>query len=158
EVKVLTSSYSAEFGGRAGALVNVVTKGGTREFHGSGYEFLRDSSFDARSFFDGAKPAPLSFNNAGYTIGGPHSICRFHPDRSKLFFFFGQDGKKNHQGATTVDPVPTRAERHGAFSASSLPAPKDPLTGQPFPNRMVPSSRFSANGPPLLSVYPLPNF
>jgi outer membrane receptor protein involved in Fe transport len=158
EVKVLTASYSAEFGGRAGALINVVTKGGTREFRGSAYEFLRDSSLDARSFFDQARPAPLSFNNAGYTIGGPITLGRFNADRSKLFFFFGQDWKKNHQGTTNVDTVPTLAERAGDFSASSLPAPKDPLTGLPFANRLVPASRFSANGPALLDVYPAPNF
>jgi hypothetical protein len=158
EVKVLTSSYSAEFGGRAGALVNVVTKGGTREFHGSGYEFRRDSAMDARSFFDGAKPAPLTFNNAGYTIGGPITLGSFNADRSKLFFFFGEDWKKNHQGATTVNTVPTLAERNGDFNGSSLAAPKDPLTGLAFPNRIVPADRFSKNGAALLSVYPVPNF
>ncbi len=158
EVKVLTAGYSAEFGGRSGALVNVVTKSGTREFSGSGYEFVRDSSFDARSYFDGAKPAPLKFNNRGYTIGGPITMGKFNADRSKLFFFFGQDWKTNHQGATNVDTVPTIAERNGDFSNSSLPAPKDPLTGQAFPNKTVPSSRFSPNGFALLSAYPAPNF
>ncbi len=158
EVKVLTASYSAEFGGRAGALINVVTKSGTREFRGSAYEFLRDSKFDARSFFDQGEPAPLSFNNAGYTIGGPISLGGFNADRSKLFFFFGQDWKKNHAGTTNVDTVPTLAERNGDFRASSLAAPKDPLTGLAFPDRIVPASRFSANGRALLGVYPAPNF
>jgi hypothetical protein len=69
EVKVLTASYAAEFGGRSGALINVVTKGGTRDFHGSAYEFFRDERFDARSFFDRGEPAPLDFHNAGYTVG-----------------------------------------------------------------------------------------
>ena len=154
EVKVLTASYSAEFGGRAGALINVVTKGGTREFHGSAYEFFRDERFDARSFFDRGDPAPLDFNNAGYTIGGPVSFGGFNADRSKLFFFFGQDWKKNHQGVTNVRTVPTLAERNGDFRASSLAAPRDPVTGQPFADRMMPSSRFSANGRALLAVYP----
>ena len=93
EVKVLTASYSAEFGGRAGALVNVVTKSGTREFHGSAYEFFRNQRFDARSFFDCDNPAPLEFNNPGFTIGGPVSFWGFNPDRSKLFFFYSQDWK-----------------------------------------------------------------
>jgi hypothetical protein len=158
EVKVLTAGYSAEFGGRSGALVNVVTKSGTREFSGSGYEFIRDSSFDAKSYFDVSKPAPLKFNNRGYTIGGPITIGRFNADRNKLFFFFGQDWKTNHQGATNVGTVPTLAERNGDFSNSSLAAPKDPLTGQPFPNKTVPANRFSSNGFALLSAYPLPNF
>jgi hypothetical protein len=158
EVKVLTASYSAEFGGRAGAMINVVTKSGTKEFHGSGYEFRRDSALDARSFFDGKEPAPLTFNNAGYTIGGPISLGGFNADRSKLFFFFGQDWKKNHAGTTNVNTVPTLAERSGDFRNSSLPAPKDPLTGVAFPDRVIPASRFSANGPKLLSIYPEPNF
>lgn len=158
EVKVLTAGYSAEFGGRAGALINVVTKGGTREFRGSAYEFIRDDRFDARSFFDGAAPAPLSFNNAGYTIGGPISLGGFNADRSKLFFFFGQDWKKNHQGVAQVATVPTMAERSGDFRSSALAAPRDPLTGQPFPDRTIPASRFSTNGAALLSAYPAPNF
>ena len=158
EVKVLTASYSAEFGGRAGALINVVTKGGTREFHGSAYEFIRDDTFDARSFFDRGNPAPLSFSNPGYTIGGPIAFGGFNADRSKLFFFFSQDWKKNHQGVTQVSTVPTLAERTGDFRGSSLAAPRDPLTGQPFPDRTIPASRVSTNGRALLSAYPEPNF
>jgi Carboxypeptidase regulatory-like domain/TonB-dependent Receptor Plug Domain len=158
EVKVLTASYNAEFGGRSGALINVVTKGGTRELRGSGYEFFRDERFDARSFFDRGEPAPLDFNNAGYTIGGPITFPGFNTDRSRLFFFFGQDWKKNHQGLTNVSTVPTLAERNGDFRASSLPAPRDPLTGQPFPDRIVPAARFSTNGRAVLAAYPEPNF
>jgi Carboxypeptidase regulatory-like domain/TonB-dependent Receptor Plug Domain len=158
EIKVLTAGYSAEFGGRAGALINVVTKGGTREVRGSAYEFLRDEKFDARSFFDQGQPAPLAFNNAGFTIGGPISLGGFNKDRTKLFYFFGQDWKKNHQGVSQVTTVPTVAERNGDFRNSSLAAPRDPQTGQPFPDRTIPSSRFSANGPAILSAYPVPNF
>jgi hypothetical protein len=158
EVKVLTASYSAEFGGRAGALINVVTKSGTREFHGSGYEFFRNDRFDAKSFFDVSAPAPLEFNNVGYTIGGPVIFPGFNEDRSKLFFFFGQDWKRNHQGVTNVSTVPTVAERNGDFSTSSLAAPKDPLTGLAFPDRRIPASRMSTNGRALLSAYPAPNF
>jgi hypothetical protein len=158
EVKVLTASYNAEFGGRAGALINVVTKGGTRELRGSAYEFFRDERFDARSFFDRGEPAPLDFNNAGYTIGGPITFRGFNDDRSKLFFFFGQDWKINHQGVTMVSTVPTAEERNGDFRTSTLPAPRDPTTGQPFADRVVPTSRMSSNGRAILSAYPLPNF
>src|SRR5206468_8121083 len=123
------------FGGRSGALINVVTKSGTREFRGSAYDFVRNQRFDARSFFDVGAQAPLDFNNPGYTIGGPiaGSGSREH---SKLFFFFGQDWKRNHQGVSTVSTVPTMAERAGDFRGSTLPAPRDPLTGQPFPDRV----------------------
>jgi hypothetical protein len=157
EVKVLTAGYAAEFGGRAGALINVVTKTGTRQFRGSAYEFLRNDRFDSRSFFDRGRPAPLDFNNVGYTLGGPIASPRSSA-HTKLFFFFGQDWKRNHQGVTNVSTVPTATERAGDFRASSLPAPRDPLTGQPFSDRVIPNSRISANGRALLSVYPLPNF
>src|SRR4029450_7290037 len=62
------------------------------------------------------------------------------------------------QGVTNVGTVPSEAERNGDFRNSSLAAPRDPSTGQPFPDRIVPSSRFSSNGRALLSAYPLPNF
>jgi Carboxypeptidase regulatory-like domain/TonB-dependent Receptor Plug Domain len=158
EVKVLTASYSAEFGGRAGALINVVTKGGTKEFRGSAYEFVRSQRFDARSFFDRGEPAPLKFNNPGFTIGGPVSFRGFNQDRTKLFFFFSQDWKFNDQGVTNVGTVPTQEERNGDFRNSTLAAPRDPLSGQPFADRVVPSSRFSSNGRAVLAAYPLPNF
>src|SRR5262249_48866777 len=70
EIKILTSSYSAEFGGRAGAMMNVVIKTGTQNFHGSLFEFVRNDDFDARSFFAIRTP-PLRFNNFGWTLGGP---------------------------------------------------------------------------------------
>jgi Carboxypeptidase regulatory-like domain/TonB-dependent Receptor Plug Domain len=158
EVNVLTASYSAEFGGRAGTIINVVTKGGTREFRGSAYEFVRNDRFDARSFFDRGAPAPLEFNNPGYTIGGPVSFGKFNASRTKLFFFFSQDWKINDQGVTNVGTVPTQEERNGDFRNSTLAAPQDPNTGLVFADRIVPSSRFSSNGRSLLQAYPLPNF
>ncbi len=158
EVKVLTSSYSAEFGGRSGAMINVVTKNGGREFHGSLYGLFRDERFDARSFFEEEK-APLDFYDFGWTVGGPIFVPnRWNTDRTRLFFFVGQEWKYNHTPVTRISTVPTPEERRGDFRTSNLAAPIDPLTGQPFPNRNVPSSRFSQNGPALLAAYPSPNF
>ncbi|HYO80905.1 MAG TPA: TonB-dependent receptor [Bryobacteraceae bacterium] len=158
EVRVLTSSYAAEFGGRSGGMVNVVTKSGTREFHGSAFEFVRNDVFDARSFFAQSKP-PLRFNNFGWTLGGPvFWPGKFNSDRQKLFFFGGQEWKFNRQSTVQTSNVPTAAERQGDFRDSTLPAPQDPLTRQPFPDRIVPPSRWSRNGPALLKPYPLPNF
>jgi hypothetical protein len=158
EVKVLTSSYSAEFGGRMGAIVNVVTKGGTREFHGTLFEFVRNDAFDARNFF-AATVDRLRFNNFGGTLGGPVFIPgRWNTDRQKLFFFYSQEFKYTRQGFTQVNVVPSAAERSGDFRGSALPAPVDPNNGQPFPDRVVPRSRFSQNGPRLLQPLPLPNF
>src|SRR5262245_11139669 len=158
EIKVLTASYSAEFGGRAGAMLNVVTKSGGRQLHGRVFEFVRNHVFDARSFF-ATRKLPLRFNTFGSPIGGPVFLPRnWNVDRSKAFFFAGQQWKYNHRGQAQLSTVPTAEERAGDFRNSTLPAPVDPLTGQPFPNRIVPSSRFSVNGPLLLKPYPLPNF
>src|SRR5262245_8129329 len=158
EVKLETSSYSAEFGGRAGATITLVTKSGTNAFHGSLFEFVRNDSFDARSFFN-TRVDPLRFNDFGGTIGGPVYIPhKFNTNKDKLFFFYSEEWKYTRQGQTMVNVVPTAAERAGDFRASSLAAPVDPFNGQPFPDRSVPQSRWSQNGPKLLKPYPLPNF
>jgi hypothetical protein len=158
EVKILTASYSAQFGGRSGAMVNVVVKTGTKDFHGSAFEFVRNSDFDARSFF-AQSVNPLHFNDFGFTIGGPAYIPKkWNTQKDKLFFFGSQEWRYTHLGATQVNTVPTVAERNGNFQNSGLPAPIDPTNGQPFANEIVPVSRFSYNGPRLLTPYPLPNF
>ena len=153
EVKILTSGYSAEFGGRSGALVNVVTKSGGREFHGTLFEFVRNDRFDARTFF-AQRVDPLRFNDFGYTVGGP----LFVPKKWNKEKVISQEWKYGHTGSTRVNNVPTQAERNVDFRASSLAAPVDPLNGVPFPDRTVPLSRFSNNGPRLLRPIPLPNF
>lgn len=158
EVKVNASNYSAEFGGRAGAMVNVVTKSGTQQFHGTVFHFVRNDMFDARSFF-AKRVDPLRFNDFGWTVGGPVYVPhRWNARKDKLFFFYSQEWKFNHQGTTNVNTIPTQAERQGDFRGSSLAAPIDPLNRQPFPDRVIPASRFSVNGPVLLKRYPTPNF
>ena len=159
ELRILTSSYSAEFGGRLGSSVVVITKSGTKDFHGTVFEFIRNNDFDARSFFS-ATVAPLHFNDFGWTFGGPVIFphTSFNKSRNKLFFFNSEEWKYPHEGVTDVGVVPTAPERSGNFLGTSLAAPKDPTTGIPFPNEVVPVSRFSVNGPKLLSPYPLPNF
>ena len=157
EVRVLASSYAAEFGGQMGAQISVVTKSGGRDFHGSLFHFFRNDKLDSRSFF-ATKKDPLHFNDFGGTLGGPITIPgKFNPNRNKLFFFFSEEAKYNHTGLTQTGTVPTAEERAGNFQNSSLPAPVDPLTGLPFPDRIVPESRWSKNGPLLLKPIPLPN-
>ena len=158
EVKILTSGYSAEFGGRSGALINVITKSGTQRYHGTLFEFVRNDFFDARSFF-ARQVDPLRFNDFGYTLGGPVYIPKkWNVDKQKLFFFLSQEWKYSHIGSTRVNNVPTAAERAGNYTASTLAAPVDPLNNQPFANRTIPASRFSRDGPKLLNPIPLPNF
>ena len=159
EVKVNTASYSAEFGGRAGSSVNVVTKSGTQQFHGTLFEYVRNNWFDARTFFTAVAAPPLHFNNFGGVVGGPVFIPKkWNMEKNKLFFFYSQEWKYDHEGVTNNNTVPTAAERQGNFQNSSLTAPVDPLNNNaPFPNKAIPASRFSTNGPLLLTPIPLPN-
>ena len=109
EVKIQTSNFSAEYGRNAGASVNVVTRSGGNDYHGSGYEFIRNDKLDARNFFSSVKQK-LRFNNFGWNFNGPIV-------KDKLFFFAGQEYKYIRQDAAPVRRIlPTRAERLGDFS------------------------------------------
>jgi hypothetical protein len=157
EIQVLTASYAAEFGGRGGATIAVVTKSGTQNFHGTLFEYIRNDDLDSRSFFATAVNR-LRFNDFGWSLGGPIFTKRWNSDRRKLFFFAAQEYMYNHGGTTDLGFVPTVAERGGNFQNSGLPNPVDPQSKVPFPNGTIPESRFSQNGPKLLEPYPLPNF
>jgi hypothetical protein len=109
EVKIQTANFSAEYGRNSGAQVNVVTKSGGNEFHGSAFEYLRNDRLDARNFFAPVRP-PLRYNDFGYSIGGPIQ-------KNKFFFFGGQEWKKIRRLADpVVRTVPTLAELNGDFS------------------------------------------
>jgi hypothetical protein len=157
EFKMMTSNYSAEHGQNAGAVINVAVKSGTKEFHGSVYEFIRNNAFDARAYLAQTKNE-LRLNDFGYSLGGPIPIPG--PKlKDKLFFFSGMEFKRERQGAANTWTVPTVAQRTGDFS--SLPAsqqPKDPTNGVPFPGAVIPKSRFSSNSSRLVQNYPVPNF
>ncbi len=159
EFKVMTANYSAEYGQNAGAVVNIALKSGTRDFHGSLYEFVRNDSFDAFAF-RAVNKQKLRWNNFGGSIGGPVFIPgKFNTDRSKLFFFTGAEFKRLRRGSPVLWNIPTLAQRAGNFSA--LPAgqwPRDPQTGAAFPNGIIPQSRISPNGQALVNMYPDPNF
>jgi hypothetical protein len=112
EVKIQTSNFSAEYGRNAGAAVNIVTRGGGNDFHGSVFEFLRNDKLDARSFFSPVRQK-LRFNNFGWNFNGPIK-------KDKFFFFAGQEYKYIRQDAAPVRRnMPTRAERLGDFSLRS---------------------------------------
>jgi outer membrane receptor protein involved in Fe transport len=148
EFKILTHSYTAEYGRNAGSVTNVVTRSGTNALHGGGWEFLRNDAMDARNFFAVAKP-DLRQNQFGGSLGGPLL-------KNRLFGFGYYEGYRNTKGTTDVRVVPTAAERAGNFSADA--AIKDPLTGAPFPGNIIPSDRISPIAQKLLSDYVgLPN-
>ena len=111
EFKVQTWNFSAEFGFTGSTVVNVVMRSGTNTFHGSAYEYLRNSKLNANNFFNnmaGKAIAPLRRNNFGGTVGGPIQ-------RNKTFFFFDYDGLRQRSMTTTTFGVPSAAERTGNF-------------------------------------------
>ncbi len=167
EVKVLLSNYQAEYGRMAGSNVQIITKSGTRDFHGLVSYFKRNEEFNANNFFNnrnGTSIPRYRFNTWTYNVGGPvTSPGVFNKSREKLFFFWGQEFWPTQFGATGQVTVPTAPERIGDFSQSvdvngASIAIKDPNTGQTFAGNRVPASRIDANGQALLKLFPLPNF
>jgi hypothetical protein len=168
EVQVLQSNYQAEFGRTAGPVINVVSKGGSRQFHGSGYFYLRNEALNANDFFNnrnGTKKAKYRYDTIGWNLGGPVTFGKkFDKLKDKLFFFYSEEVAPNTRpGGLRTYTVPTALERQGDYSQSfnpngSLIVVKDPTTGQPFPGNIVPANRINSNGQKLLGVFPLPNF
>src|SRR5439155_21781895 len=119
EFKVQTNLYSADQGRNSGAVVDVVTKSGTNQVHGSAFEFLRNSAMDARSFFNAVgTPFPsFRYNQFGGSLGGPVEIPKLYKGRNKTFFFVDYEGfRRTSQQLLTVT-VPTAASRNGDFGA-----------------------------------------
>jgi hypothetical protein len=118
EMKVLTSNYGAMYGKTASGIVLITTKSGTPEFHGSGYEFIRNEMFNARNFFDAPGKAPLyRRNDFGFTLGGPIYIPgKYNSNKQKTFFFFSQEFRFEKTPVDYNQAVPSMAERAGNFS------------------------------------------
>ena len=122
EFSVLTSNYSAEYGKTSGGVINAITRSGTNSFHGSVYEFLRNSALDARNFFDGAKIPPFKRNQFGGSAGGP-----IFKDRT--FFFADYEGIRQSKGITALTTVPSLDARNGMIHDSNgnpITVPIDP--------------------------------
>jgi hypothetical protein len=146
EFNIAKTNYDAEFGGKSGGVINVITQSGTDVFHGSAYEFLRNNVLDARNYFDGGGPAPpFHENQFGGAFGGPIK-------REKTFFFLNYDGQRIRQSVADVFSVPTQAQRQGTFSTTIL----NPATGQPFPGNTI-SGPLDPAAQALLARIPLPN-
>jgi hypothetical protein len=169
EVKVLTSNYQAEYGRNSSGTINVIMKGGTRDFHGSVYWYYRDKSLNANSFFNnrsGTAKDDYHFNNAGYSIGGPIYIPgKFNTNKDKLFFFFSQEYvRRRLYLSPRFVTTPTELERNGDFSQTLDTNGKvikinDPLDGKKqFPNNAIPANRINPVGKEILNFFPLPNY
>src|SRR6202045_2833060 len=112
EFSVLSSSYPAEYGRSSGGVINAITRSGTNEFHGSVYEFLRNSALDASNFFDATKP-PFKRNQFGVTAGGPLV-------KDRTFIFGNYEGLRQSLGVTQVNFVPTATARAGHLAAGDV--------------------------------------
>jgi hypothetical protein len=155
EFNMLKTNYNAEFGGKSGAVVNVITKSGSNAFHGSVYEFLRNDIFDARNFF--AEPGvatPFRENQFGSTFGGPIL-------RDKTFFFVNYEGQRTRNSLSQAFNVPTTAERTGNLTglSSTFNSFKDPFTGISYAGANLnsdPNFHMSAAALALLNLLPQP--
>jgi hypothetical protein len=149
EFKIQTSLFAADQGRNAGATINVITKSGSNEWHGSLYEFLRNDKLDARNYFatPGARKPAYRQNQFGGSLGG-----RIVPN--KLFFFGNYEGYRRRQERTFVNTVPLPEVRQGDFTRlrdiydplSTRPQAGTPsgYVRDPFPGRRIPSTRFDA--------------
>lgn len=148
EFSVQTNSFSAEYGRGSGAIVNVVTKSGTNEFHGSAFDFIRNGDLNARNFF-ASSADQLKRNQFGGSLGGPIV-------KNKLFFFGSYQGTQSRNvtyGNSAT--VPSAAERTGDFS--EIPRQLvNPFTGAAFANNQVPTSDFAPASVKILSLIPQP--
>lgn len=177
EYKVQTNNYSAEFSNSAGGVINLVTKSGTNQLHGSLFEFLRNDKLIANDFFinrAGRTKAPLRFNQFGAAVGGPLVIPKIYNGKDKTFFFGSYEGLRWVRGLITTGTMPTALERQGDFSSSRNAAGQviavyDPASTaddparpgrsvrQPFPGNVIPNNRFDPVSRNLLRFYPLAN-
>src|ERR1700678_2761769 len=182
EFKVLTYSYSAEYGSRAGPTVLVTTKSGTNNFHGSLFEFVRNTDLDAKGDFDTTTPK-FNLNQFGGSIGGPIL-------RNKTFFFVDGEQKYQREGITFTGLVPSLAMHTGDFSAdpfgtpitglaianpnmagstgnaiyfqcdgagNPIPANADGSQAQGTPCSKIPSNLINSAGQAMMKIYPTPN-
>jgi Carboxypeptidase regulatory-like domain len=160
EFKVQTNNFGADIG-HGGAVVNVVLKSGTNQFHGSAFEFLRNSAMDAKNYFDPADfPIPaFKQNQFGGTFGGPII-------KNRTFFFGDYQGTRIRQSQTDLSIVPSVLERSGNFS--DLPGQIfDPTTTgttvpgtlarTPFPGNIIPANRLDPAALKIINLFPLPN-
>ena len=168
EFKVQANSYDAEFGRTSGGVINMVTKGGTNEFHGVAYDFERHSNLDANNFFNNrAGRATPSFarHQYGGNVGGPAI-------KNKLFFFADYEGLRQGFPSTAISTLPTAQQRAGDFSKTfaangALIQVYDPSTlivladgsrqRTAFPGNVIPASRFDAVAAKTVPFYPDPN-
>ena len=168
EVKVLLNSYQAEYAGNGGPIVQVVTRGGGQQFHGSAYDYLRNESLNANDFFsnrNGVKRPRYRYNTFGGSIGGPVYIPgHWNQSKTKMFAFYNvEQALISTPGSLTSYTMPTPLERQGDFSQTLDVNGKvipitDTLSHAVFPGNVIPKNRLNPNGLALMNILPQPNF
>jgi outer membrane receptor protein involved in Fe transport len=176
EFKVQTGIYPAEFG-RAATQINMSTKPGGNEYHGTLFYFLRNEKLDAKNYaFTSARPPkdPFKWNQFGFTLARPVSVPKLFDGRNRLFFMANYEWFRQRRQVQSVSSLPSNAMRNGNFN-DVITTPNaslrtqgvyDPLTrtivngvntAQPFPNNTIPSTRIHPISKALLEFYPEPN-
>lgn len=162
EFRVERNSFSAEFGQAQGAVINLVTKGGGNQFHGTGFEFYRSDKFNANDFFlnrAGQPKGKLKYNNYGFNFNGPIK-------KNRAFFFWSEEWRREQRGSAVGGHVPTAAEKLGDFSGPltgplphipgltcSTPGPAPTGPGC-YPGNKIPTALLSPAGLALVKIYP----
>ena len=151
EFRVITNSFGAEFGHFSGGVIDVVTRSGSNEIHGSLFEYLRNNKLEAQTWNSTSAKAPLHRNQFGGSVGGPVI-------RNKTFFFFSYQGLRQRQSVIRNSAIPpTATERAGDFSASTRTKPIDPTTKLPYPSNIIPQALFDKTALQILSLIPSAN-
>jgi len=170
EFRVERNSFSAEYGQAQGAVINLITKGGSNTYHGTAFEFLRNDALNAEDILlknAGQPKPPLRYNNFGFNLSGPVIFPRFGEGgksvwngKNRAFFFWNEEWRRERRSLTSPIRalVPTLAERQGDFSGALTDAlPHDPFTGLAFPGNKIPANKLSPAGLAYLKFFPAPN-
>ncbi len=173
EIQILTADYSPEYGRSSGGQIRIVTRSGTQQFHGAAYDYVRNTVFNANTWSRNSVVSPLTnyvppqqYNQFGYNISGPLYIPgKFNTDKTKLFWYWGEEWVRYRFLDTSTLTVPSLAMRQGDFSELLNPsnfyygkvvAIKDPTSGNPFPGNIIPKGQLSPNGVGILNAFPAP--
>jgi Carboxypeptidase regulatory-like domain len=178
EIKLITNNYSAEYGMSGGGVVTAATEGGTNIFHGSAYEYLRNTDFNANGWYPnhvGQARSAYHENNFGFSIGGPVVLPKVYQGKDKTFFFMNLEWDPQRTPDIITASVPTAAMRSGNFSGlvdesgnpitiydpsstTLVPGTTNTFTRSAFQGNMIPTDRLTnpivQN---ILKYYPLPN-
>lgn len=173
EIQVLTANYAPEYGRTSGGQIRIITRSGSSDFHGALYEYFRNDALNANTWQRNLNAStafvpPFHYNQFGFNVGGPFYIPgKFNQDKSRFFWYWAQEWVRYRYTDTATWTVPSDLMRLGNFSELLSPTNyfygkavviKDPTTGVPFPNNIIPTAQISPSGLGILKAYPRANF